>query len=108
MSRPADDGEFNAQILACIDRSLIFLGRDVKDSLYFQIQKRCDLEASQIASKPKLFVDCLANTLGASATAIVERLMVAEIRSFFGIPPSTGEKGLPEVIEEAKRKFLTC
>jgi len=101
----AEEKGFNAKILECIDKALRNLGEGVQPAFYHQIEKKHNLPREQFVTKPIVIIEYLDELLGSTGSAILERLIVREVRKAFGLKD---ERNLPlsSIIEDAKRKFM--
>ncbi|MFI5419990.1 MAG: hypothetical protein ACHQ1H_03395 [Nitrososphaerales archaeon] len=91
--------------MECIDRALQTLGEGVQPAFYHQIEKKHNLPREQFVTKPKVIIEYLDELLGPNGSAVLERLIVREVRKAFGLKD---ERNLPlsNIIEDAKRKFM--
>ncbi len=101
----ADDKGFNGKISECIEKALDSLGEGVKQSFFHQIIEKYHLPREQFASRPAEIIEHLEEILGPTGSAVVERLIVREIRNKFGLE-FRGNMKLSVVIQEARSKFL--
>lgn len=94
-------------IFACIEKALESLGDSAASSILFQIENKYHFPRDEFASRPLDFIRYLREFLGASGSAVIEKMVIREIISAFklNLPPrdTTFEKGL----EEARKSFLT-
>ncbi|MFI5421558.1 MAG: hypothetical protein ACHQ1H_11375, partial [Nitrososphaerales archaeon] len=79
----AEEKGFNGKILECLDGALDTLGEGVKPSLYYRIEKTYNMRREAFVTKPLVIIDHLEQILGPTGSAVVERLMVREIRKAF-------------------------
>ena len=100
-----EESGFNAKIFECIDKALDSLCEGVKPSFYHQIEEKYKLPKERFASRPLAIIEYLDRHLGPTGSAVVERLIVREVRKAFNLD---GEKNLQlsTVINDAKRKFM--
>jgi hypothetical protein len=105
LSTSAAERGFNAKIFECIDKALGSLGEGVKQSFYHQMKERSNLTIDKFAMKPQDLIENLRQILGVSGSTIVERLIIQEIKSSFGLKLPAGIN-LPEAISEARKSFL--
>ena len=104
MSEP--ERVFNGKIFQCIDQALGSLGEGVKQSFYHQMKERSQLTIDKFASRPADLIENLREILGVTGAAIVEKMLLREIDSSFGMHLSPGLT-FPEAVTEARRAFLT-
>jgi hypothetical protein len=105
--RIQEDRGFNAAIFSCIEKALQPLGQSVALAIFYQIENKFWLPREEFVSRPVEFARCLKEFLGQSGGTTIERLIVNEIRSTFGLVPSQSNSTLVGVIAEAKKDFLT-
>jgi len=48
----AEEKGFNGTIFQCVDRAVDFIGGDVKQSFYYQISLKYELQIEQFATRP--------------------------------------------------------
>jgi hypothetical protein len=97
---------FNGKIFQCIDRALGSLGEGVKQSFYHQMKERSNLTVDKFAARPLDMVQNLRDILGVAGSSIVEKMILREINSSFGMHLSS-EVTFPEAVSEARKAFLT-
>ena len=105
MSASAAERGFNAKIFECIDKALGSLGEGVKQSFYHQMKERSNLTIDKFATRPQELIENLRQILGVSGSTIVEKLIIQEIRTSFGLKLQNGIT-LSEAISDARRTFL--
>jgi hypothetical protein len=96
---------FNAKVFECIDKALGSLGEGVKQSFYHQMKEHSNLTIDKFATRPQELITNLRQILGISGSTIVEKLILREIRTSFGLNLPAGV-GLPQAISEARKAFL--
>ena len=106
MPIPEENG-FNGTNFDCIEKALNTLGVSVATSVLYQIEKRYQFPREEFASRPIDLVKYLRAFLGASGSAVVERLIVKEIVATFSLSSSQSNSSLEQVVEEAMKTFLT-
>jgi hypothetical protein len=104
---PEEKG-FNGTIFDCIEKALNTLGVSVASSVLYQIEKRYQFPREEFASRPIDLVKYLRAFLGASGSAVVERLIVKEIVTTFNLSSSRLNSSLEQVVEEARKGFLSA
>jgi hypothetical protein len=102
-----DEREFQVQIFGCIDRVFSIFGDSPKILLYHLIAKDCALPKDQFSTKPVELSECLSKILGETGYRFVEGLAIDQIQTTFKIKIKEGST-LPEAIEEARNRFVTC
>ena len=101
----ADEKGFNGKISRCIDRALDSLGAGVRQSLYFQIERKFHVQKGELEHKPSEVIEHLQEILGPTGSSFVEKLLIREIRKEFDLEFEQ-EQSLDSVIAHARRKFL--
>ena len=96
-SIPCDD-----QIMACIDRGLDRVGPNVKNLVYWHLQKIGHIKRADIPNDPENFVAALRGLYRESAAG-VERAIVQEINISFELVFSTTE--IVKAIDGARQKI---
>jgi hypothetical protein len=81
------------------------MGEGVTQSFYYRIEREYGLSKEEMASKPEVVIEHLRQILGPAGTALVERLIVREIRKDFGLD---FKENLPlsTALRQARTKFL--
>ena len=105
MSTSAAERGFNAKIFECIDKALGSLGEGVKQSFYHQMKERSNLTIDKFSARPQELIENLRQILGVSGSTIVEKLIMREIRTSFGLKLQNGIT-LSEAISDARKAFL--
>lgn len=96
---------FNSTIFHCIDTALNALGESSKLALYYQVASKYGLESSEFESRPAELAERLHALLGDVGYSFVEKLIIREVCSTFGLAPKDGMR-LSEAISEARKKYL--
>jgi hypothetical protein len=101
----ANDKGFNGKVSQCIEKALNTLGEGVKQSLYYQMERRYHLSKETFLVNPEAVIESLREFLGPIGSSLVERLIIVEIRKEFKLE---FRENLPlsKVIDEARAKFL--
>ena len=82
-----DQQNFEDKILGCVDRGMATLGESAAKAILWHIERNSRLKRKEIPTKPKQFINALKEMLGPGAS-VVERLIVRELHSAFGIAGS--------------------
>jgi hypothetical protein len=102
-----DSQSFNTKLFQCIDRAVTTIGTGVKEALYFQIQQKYGTKISDFRGDPVEFVGHLHDILGEKGSPVVDRLILLEIRSSFGVQLDLETTELEEAIRTCKRMYLS-
>lgn len=81
------------------------MGVGVMQSLYYRIEREYGLPREQMASRPEAVIEHLKDILGPTGYALVERLIVKEIRKDFSLD-FRENMPLTAALKQAKSKFL--
>jgi hypothetical protein len=91
-------------LLQCIDKGLEPFGLNVKQSIYWKMSILHNFSREEMIENPQLLVDIIKETLGDSAVE-VEKSIIREIRTSFGISPEESES-LIGAVGGAKKQII--
>ena len=77
----------------------------MRESFYYQIKERRDISDMELIREPEVIIEYLRKIVGVSGSYTIEKLIVREIRSSFGVESKEGER-LNAVIDGARRRYL--
>ncbi len=97
---------FNGKLFLCIDIALGSLGEGVKQSFYHQMKERSNLTIDKFASRPLDLMQNIREILGVAGSSILEKRILREMNSSFGIHLPSDVR-FPEAVTQARKAFLT-
>ena len=97
-------GAFKQLLLQALDSGLASLGEEVRQVIYFHVEKTCGLKREQIPDNMDQFHNALVAILG-EGSHVVERLIARHVGQSMGLPPDKCETmPLLDCVTQLKRK----
>jgi hypothetical protein len=99
-----DENSFNRIIFECVDRALLTLGEATELALFELVNEKYGLPRIQFSQKPLEVTMHLRETLGDLGFAVIQKLIIREIRKTFDLKQSSST--LEDAIAESKTRYL--
>ncbi len=79
--------EADQRILECVDCGLETLGGDIRQMVYYHVEKKFQLKKREIPERPEVFKQAIVSIFGEEGANTIEDLIVQEMRKSFKLKP---------------------